>query len=380
MNTLQIGINWFPVHNGSGLDRMFHGLVGHLPTHGVQTRGLVLGRDAEIERLSAPVASFASPNQSTLSQLWGLRRAVRRHVQRDPLDLIAPHFSLHALPVLDLAGSKAPLVFHFHGPWALESKVEGDGFLNTQLKSFIETVVYKRTQRFIVLSSAFRDLLTRTYDVAPHNVDVVPGGVDIDRFDCTHTPREARLKLDWPLDRPIILSVRRLVRRVGLESLVDAMAHLGDRMPAALLLMAGRGPLADELKAQIKEKDLQHSVRLLGFLPEEKLPLAYRAANLSVLPTRALEGFGLPAVESLAAGTPVFVTPIGGLPEVVEDLSEQLILDRSSPDCIADRLRRALEGKLDLPSSSACQRYAQDRFAWPVVASQVKNVYEKVIQ
>jgi glycosyltransferase involved in cell wall biosynthesis len=291
---------------------------------------------------------------------------------------MAAHFSLHALPVLDLVGPDLPLVFHFHGPWALESKVEGQGPLRTRLKALIERVVYGRAQRFIVLSAAFRDLLVESYDVSPESVHVVPGGVDVPRFDRPESPSAARRELGWPPDRPIILSVRRLVRRVGLESLVTAMTAVRKHRPEALLLMAGRGPLADALQAQIEAAGLEENVRLLGFVPDEALPLAYRAADLSIMPTRALEGFGLSAVESLAAGTPVLVTPVGGLPEVVRDLSEQLIVASESPAALADRITAVLSGDLDVPSTAACQQYARRRFAWPVIASQVNDVYQQV--
>ena len=61
-------------------------------------------------------------------------------------------------------------------------------------------------------------------------------------------------------------------------------------------------------------------MRLLGFVAEEDLPWLYRACDISIVPSVALEGFGLPTIESLAAGTPVLVTPIGGLPETVSEL------------------------------------------------------------
>ena len=72
-----------------------------------------------------------------------------------------------------------------------------------------------------------------------------------------------------------------------------------------------------------------------------QLPLAYRAADLTVVPTVALEGFGLIAVESLAAGTPVLVTPVGGLPEVVAALSPALVLAATGSAPLADAVIRA---------------------------------------
>jgi glycosyltransferase involved in cell wall biosynthesis len=138
--------------------------------------------------------------------------------------------------------------------------------------------------------------------------------------------------------------------------------------------------LADELKALVERKKLNEHIKLAGFVPDADLPLAYRAADLSVVPSIALEGFGLIVLESLAAGTPVIVTPVGGLPEVVSGLSKDLILEGSSPNQIADGLAMRL-GALDkLPSDTACQFYAKDIFDWPVIARKVIGVYEKCLQ
>jgi glycosyltransferase involved in cell wall biosynthesis len=110
--------------------------------------------------------------------------------------------------------------------------------------------------------------------------------------------------------------------------------------PEVLLLIAGKGPLHDALSARIEDLGLQRHVRLLGYVPDADLALAYRAADLSVVPTVALEGFGLITVESLAAGTPVLVTPVGGLPETVQALAPNLILPAATDPSFAPQTAR----------------------------------------
>ena len=114
-------------------------------------------------------------------------------------------------------------------------------------------------------------------------------------------------------------------------------------------------------------------------MPDADLPLAYRAANFSIVPTVSLEGFGLITVESMAAGTPVLVTNVGGLPETVRDLSEDLILPDSEVKTLATYVSDALSGKLELPSSEACQAYVRERFDWGVIARQIRDVYAEVV-
>jgi glycosyltransferase involved in cell wall biosynthesis len=157
------------------------------------------------------------------------------------------------------------------------------------------------------------------------------------------------------------------------------MSEVRRRAPDALLLIAGKGALSGELEARVRSLGLEGNVRLLGFVPDEDLPIAYRAADLSIVPTVALEGFGLIAVESLAAGTPVLVTPVGGLPEVVSDLSANLVLPGSGAGDLADGLAAALMGELTLPDAGTCQSYARDRYDWPVIAARTRDVYAEVL-
>ncbi len=151
-------------------------------------------------------------------------------------------------------------------------------------------------------------------------------------------------------------------------------------MPDALILIAGWGGLARELEGQIASAGVQEHVRLLGYVEEERLPLMYQAADLSIVPTVALEGFGLVVVESLAAGTPVLVTPIGGLPEVVRGLAAELVLPDASVGAIADGLIAALTGRMRLPTPSACSQFARDHYAWPKIAGQVGQAYQDVLR
>ena len=378
LDVLQLGMGWLPEQAGNGLDRMYHNLVRTLPSVGVAVQGLVTGSGAVHNTSGGAVQAFASDTAPLISRLSAVRRHTRATLRTHDTDLVAAHFALYAAPILDLLEDR-PLVVHFHGPWALESGTEGDSGLRTRAKKMLERVVYRRATRCIVLSNAFRDVLTQEYDVPTDRIDIVPGGVDVDRFDTGRSRADARHQLGWPADRPIVLSVRRLAHRMGLESLIDAIAEVRHHHPDVLLHIAGLGPLRDALQRQVEEAGLGEHVRLLGFVPDEELPLAYRAADLSIVPTSSLEGFGLITIESLAAGTPVLVTPVGGLPEVVSDLSPTLVLDGHDIDALATGLHRALSHPDRLPDAAACQDYARQRFSWPAIAHRTRAVYEAAL-
>jgi glycosyltransferase involved in cell wall biosynthesis len=376
LRVLEIGKSVFSPTNGGGLERMFDGLMRHLPAAGIDAHGLVA------DSVPSPYVSdfphdLIDESASLPKRLGAFRRTFRSILDSRSVDLVAGHFALYTAPVLDLLRD-LPLVIHFHGPWGLESGAEGESWINVQSKLVLERLVYRRARHFIVLSEAFRDVLTEHYGIPSSRISIIPGGVDIDQFSGVSSQNEARLRSHLPIGSPIAVSVRRLARRMGLEHLIEAWAEICGRHPDALLLIAGKGPLHSELQAQILRLGLEENVRLLGFVPDAELPLLYRAADVTVLPTVALEGFGLTTVESLAAGTPPLVTPVGGLPEVVRGLDSRLILRDASVASLVEGLSSALSNPGRLPSASACQAFARAHYSWPVIANKTKTVYESV--
>lgn len=378
IKSLQIGVGWLPEEKGNGLDRMFHALASYLPESGVEVSGHVVGSNNVHENSGFRVKSFAAKNTPIQRRIGALRERVREDVKGGNFDLVASHFALFTFPVMRTI-RKLPLVVHFHGPWAAESKAEGEGGLAVKAKWFIERNVYKKAERFIVLSEAFKKLLIENYKIDADRIRIVRGGVHADRFDTGLSIREAREKIGWSQDRPIILVVRRLARRMGLENLIAAVVRVKQQIPDVQLMIAGSGPLRAELEDRIQAASLDSHVSLLGFVPDELLPIAYRAADFSIVPTVSLEGFGLITIESMAAGTPVLVTNVGGLPEVVKDLSEDMIIADAEVRTLASHITSVLLGGIKLPDQHACQSYVRSRFDWPVIAQNVRTVYEEVL-
>jgi glycosyltransferase involved in cell wall biosynthesis len=365
--------------SGGGLDRVFWDLVNAFaafPDFSVSPF-FFQHRSTPVERRSGEFC-VGSTSQFAGRRLWKLRRAVfsELSVSRADSIVVASHFAFYAGALLPNL-SRMNHVVHFHGPWAGETAAEQRLQLNVAMKRGVERVVYSSAKAFVTLSQAFKDLLTAEYRVDPARVYVIPGAVDSQRF----SPGEriaARRRLGWPEDTPILFCVRRLVRRMGLENLLDAFAEVAREHADAILMIGGTGPLRDELEVRTKNLDLRDQVRFTGFIPESNLPSAYRAADLSILPSQALEGFGLTALESLACGTPVLVTPVGGLPEVVKQLDTKLILPDKGAAGIADRLHLFFAGSLSLPSSEECRKYVQANYSLATMAERVKALYWQV--
>ncbi len=375
MKTLQIGMGWFPEQAG-GLNRYYYDCTNYLPKIGIEFQGLVTGSPQIAQSTEGRIISFASKDAFLLKRWLGVRKTCSQLLAKNQYDLIVSHFALYSFPILNLI-EDMPLVTHFHGPWALESDTEEQTSWAVWLKKNLETIVYRSSSQFIVLSQTFSEILAQKYQVPLEQINIIPGGVDIDRFNVNLSGAEARSILNWHPDRPTIFCIRRLAKRMGLENLITAMVQVCDRYPDIMLYIAGKGVLADTLQTQISELGLTNNVELLGYVSEAQLPLCYRGANFSVVPTIGLEGFGLIIVESLAAGTPVLGTPIGGIPEILRPFSEDLVFAGVEPQELASGIIEALSGDRILPSREACLDYVQQNYHWNSISEKIKRVYQQ---
>lgn len=297
-----------------------------------------------------------------------------RRLRRRGFDVLVAHQSTTALG-LSAAGIDAPLALVHHASALLELR-----FLRGRLRlgprrlatyaldpllAGLERRAARRASCVLALSEFGRDLLIGRHPGVAPRVRLVSGGVDTERFAPGEGQEAARARLGIERDLPLLLTVRRLEPRMGLEQLLRAAALLRPRSDL-LLAVAGEGTLALPLRELAERLGLGQRVRFLGRVPDEELALWYRAADLFVLPTAAYEGFGMVTAEALASGTPVLGTPVGATPELLRPLEPRLV----APGTDAASLARAVDGVLRLSTPELrlrCRAYACERFAWDVV-------------
>lgn len=222
----------------------------------------------------------------------------------------------------------------------------------------IEGRVLARADRVVVLSEFSRDQLARWHTVDPADVLRIPGGVDPAIFRPAEDRAALRRRLDLPPGGPLLITVRNLVPRMGLEDLIQAMPAVTAAFPEATLLIGGAGPLRGDLEGLAEAAGVAARTRFLGYVPEERLPDLLRAADLFVLPTRMLEGFGLVTVEALACGTPVVGTPVGATPELLGPLGGGLLVAGVGPASVADGILGRLRADAADPAGAAALRRA----------------------
>jgi glycosyltransferase involved in cell wall biosynthesis len=208
------------------------------------------------------------------------------------------------------------------------------------------------------------ELLMERHGPLRDRVVVSPPGVDAERF------RPGTIR---PAAVPVLLTVRRLEARMGIDSLLRAAARLRAGGRKFRLIVAGAGPERHALEQLAHALNLGTCVRFAGFVPEAELADLYRSADLFVLPSRALEGFGLATLEAMASGLPVLATPIGASPEILGPVDPRLLLADAGPDAIT----RGIDALLATPDSlrplgTACRAAAQ-RYRWATLTTALER-------
>jgi len=204
-------------------------------------------------------------------------------------------------------------------------------------------------------------------------VDRIPLCVDTDRFEFEGHPRDRRAEIDLPADRPVVLTVRRLVARMGIENLIRSISSVREHYPNILLVIGGKGYLRPELESAVHSEGLEDNVEFVGFIPESDLHRYYAAADLFAMPTEHLEGFGLSTIESLSCGTPVVATPVGANPEVVGGLEKELLARGRSAEFLEQIIRRHLAEQPSPEFRRCCREYVELNFAVDAVVPRLET-------
>lgn len=366
-----------------GLARRGHEVTMLVPRHAPQSPDDERRDGVRIVRYGGagnPLA-FVREGRAACARLWA----------EGAFDIVHTHFAYAAIGPLQAVPRPVPRIRTFHGPWDEEGWSEdaarsprGLGLVKASIKKLlrfqIEAANLRRSDRVIVLSEFFREEVQRRFGVAPARITKIPGGVDLARFVLSPEPGAARTRLGLPQDRSLLLSVRRLTPRMGLDNLICAMPAIIAQCPDVLLLIGGKGPERDTLARLIAAHGLENHVRLLGFIADEQLAAYYGAADAFVLPTVALEGFGLVTVEALACGTPVVGTPVGATPEILSALDARLVTASATSDALAQGLLSFLQG--DWRQALTPQRlreFVQQRYTWERTVEQTEALYHSLV-
>jgi glycosyltransferase involved in cell wall biosynthesis len=255
-------------------------------------------------------------------------------------------------------------------------------FLNIQARKLIEKKVLNESDSIAVLSRFTQEKLWTAYGIPSGKVVIIPGGVDLQRFSPTGDKVGIRRHLNIPEEKMILFTVRDLEPRMGLENLIFAVKEVIKAVPDAYLLLGGKGPLKNNLVSLAHELGVENHIRFVGFIPEEELPDYYRVADIFILPTIELEGFGLITLEALASGLPVLGTPIGGTVEILGKLDSRYLFKDTKPESMASLIIETCQQFKNNPRlwqdvSSQCRAFVEAHYSWERNIDSMEELFEK---
>ena len=166
---------------------------------------------------------------------------------------------------------------------------------------------------------------------------------------------------------------------MGIDVLLEAWVKVvHSSKQQAILCIVGVGPERSDLEVLARELGIADVVRFAGRVDDNELVRHYQAADVSIVPSIALEGYGLVVPESLAAGTPVVASAVDGLSEALDGLAPDLLVPPGNAAALAERLQAAITGAAPLPTAEACRRHAEN-FSWTEVARHHLELYRLLV-
>lgn len=216
------------------------------------------------------------------------------------------------------------------------------------------------------------------YPGKPDDYEVIPHWADPAWFR-SMTKAEARQRLGWPNDEPILFTVRQLRWRYGIDTAIEAIAPLA-KAGRCRFLIAGSGEESGRLEELVRRHGAEEKVRLLGRISDENLRLAYQAADVFILPTRALECFGLIILEALACGLPVIGTAVGAIPENLQPILPDWLVPGDDPAALRRTVEDVLANRLQAPPASALVDYVHRRFGESQIVDRYEQLFEAAIR
>lgn len=259
----------------------------------------------------------------------------------------------------------------------------GDVFaLNQGIFRRIKRYTLKKADAIIVNSSATQNACQDLYP--GRDYPIIPMGIDIEKFSKPKIEEIKKVKDKYKLNSFTVLFIGRLSEEKGVIFLIEALEKLKKEKREFKALIVGEGSEKPKLEKAIKDKKLEDSVILTGWVDSDEVPFYYAAADVFVGPsiistTGWQEAFGLVFAESLASGTPVIGTRTGGIKDIVVNGKNGFLVDDKDSDKIADKLRKLMDEPQLLKSMQRnAQQHMTDNFSWETTTKRYKEIFARL--
>lgn len=238
-------------------------------------------------------------------------------------------------------------------------------------------LTYESTE-VIVNSNYMKGELQRLFGLPFEKINVVPNGINMTAFNGVERDYEFRRRYAMDNEK-IILFMGRLVYEKGIQYLIAAMPKILSRYHDVKLVIAGKGGMIDELRAQVRALGIENKVYFAGYINGKDVQKMYKAADISVFPS-TYEPFGIVALEAMLSENPVVVSDMGGLNEIVQHRENGMKSYAGNPNSIADSILELLfDHQLSTNIVKKAKQKVKNEYNWNKIAQDTHFTYQKAI-
>lgn len=294
-----------------------------------------------------------------------------------PFDVIHAHDWLVAYAAKTLKDSfKTPIIATIHA-----TEAGRNSGIHDEVQRYINDtewmLTYESTE-VIVNSNYMKSELQRLFGLPYEKINVVPNGVNLNLYNGVE--KDYNFRRQYAADNEkIILFVGRLVYEKGIQNLIAAMPKVLNGYHDSKLIIAGKGGMIDELRDEVRRLNIENKVYFTGYLNLNQVTKMYKCADVAVFPS-TYEPFGVVALEGMLSGTPVVVSDVGGLNEIVQHRENGMKSYAGNPNSIADSILELLYNPgLGAEVSRAAKAKVKAQYNWNKIAQDTHFIYQKAI-
>ena len=294
-----------------------------------------------------------------------------------PFDVIHAHDWLVAYAAKTLKDSfKTPIIATIHA-----TEAGRNSGIHDEVQRYINDtewmLTYESTE-VIVNSNYMKSELQRLFGLPYEKINVVPNGVNLNLYNGVE--KDYNFRRQYAADNEkIILYVGRLVYEKGIQNLIAAMPKVLNGYHDSKLIIAGKGGMIDELRDEVRRLNIENKVYFTGYLNLNQVTKMYKCADVAVFPS-TYEPFGVVALEGMLSGTPVVVSDVGGLNEIVQHRENGMKSYAGNPNSIADSILELLYNPgLGAEVSRAAKAKVKAQYNWNKIAQDTHFIYQKAI-
>lgn len=299
---------------------------------------------------------------------------------KNEVDIVHVHLDESILAALLYAKrKKVPLVVTYHGDMI---DIYGK-FISKTFVYFYNKLVNKLLSYADVIISPSESYIEESRFLGKYRdkIVVIPYGMNVEEFATSYRKEECREKLGLSRNKNIILFVGVLGSHKGPDILIKAMQKIIKSIPDAKLIFVGRGPLREELEIMSKKIGIDENIKFTGFIESTfKKMLYYKSADIFCLPsTMSHESCGIVNLEAMACNVPIVASKIGGVPDVVKDGENGLLVPPKDSEALADAIIYLLENEDVRERMGKNGRKKVEDYSWDKNAKETEKVYKEVM-